>query len=196
MNALRDQPSRRGWYVVQVTPGAEERMCAQITRACEELDASTPDDGARVALKECFSPRYASRKKRMGQWYDVSRALLPGYVIADVGNPARLAYALKSIREFCRLLAGDETYSPLADAERRWIEAQSREGDRTIPLSFGYKEGDKLIVESGPLKGNEAMITKVDRKNAMAHVEFHVGPMTIKATVGLVVLSGGAIVTE
>jgi len=187
------KPLRSGWYVVQVTPGSEERMCEAISRACEEHDEKAPNDAARVGLRECFSPRFASRKKRMGTWYDVNRALLPGYVIADVRNPASLAQALGRIREFCHVLSGDKTYSPLNEPERRWIEAQSRENDRTIPLSFGYRSGEKLVVTSGFLKGHEALITKVDRKNCLAHVEFHADSITFKTTVGLVVLPNGQV---
>ena len=135
-----EKHARPGWYVVQVTPGAELRMCEMIKQACAELDSKIPNADERDNLRDCFSPRFATRKKRMGEWYDVSRPLLPGYVIADVRDPAKLASALRGVREFCRVLASDETYSPLDDVERRWVQAQSKENDRTIPLSFGYKE--------------------------------------------------------
>lgn len=196
LQAHETPQARSGWYVVQVITGAEERMCDAIRRACDEHDGAARADGDRVALKECFSPRFASRRKRMGEWRGVERALLPGYVIADVRNPAMLAQSLRNVQDFARVLASDETYSPLNDAERTWLEAQSSETDRTIPLSFGHREGEKLVVTSGPLKGNEAMITKVDRKNCMAHVEFHAGPITIKTTVGLVVEPNGKIAQE
>ena len=129
----------------------------------------------------------------MGQWHDVNQALLPGYVIADVDNPVLLAQELRGIREFCHVLSGDETYSPLADAERQWLEMQTRQDDRTIPLSFGVREGEKLTVTKGPLKGNEALITKIDRKNCIAHVEFHAGQITLKTTVGLAIMPGGQV---
>lgn len=34
---MHEKTRRSGWYVVQVTPGAEDRMCNVITRACSEL---------------------------------------------------------------------------------------------------------------------------------------------------------------
>ena len=186
----QERPQRPGWYVVQVTGGSEERMCRKIERACVELDA-TNTDGARVGLKECFSPRYASRKKRMGRWYDVERPLMPGYVVADVLDPAMLARALGSLNAYCRVLTSGKAYCPLDDAERQWIQGQTSAGNRTVPLSLGYKEGEKLVITDGPLKGREALITKIDRKNSLAHLELHAGQMTIKAKVGLVILPGG-----
>ena len=189
MDEERRRP-RPGWYVIQVSTGSEDRMCRAITRVCKELDEAAEEGASTVGLKECFSFRFASRKKRMGEWHDINRALLPGYVIADVRDPAMLARALRNLRSFARVVTSGEAYSPLDDDERRWLESQSRVGERVIPLSFGYKEGDALVITSGPLKGNEAMVTRVDRKNCMANVELHVGSITFKTTVGLVVLPG------
>ena len=192
----REKQIRPGWYVIQVATGNEEHMCELIAKACADLDERAESDDARVGLRECSSPRFASRKKRKGTWYDVERALLPGYVVADVRNPVMLARALRGVSEFCRVLTGDETYSPLNEAESRWLKAQSKENNRTIPLSFGCREGERLVVTSGPLKGNEAMITGVDRKNCMAHVEFHAGPITFKTTVGLVIMPTGDVLKD
>lgn len=188
-----DMRPAAGWYVVQVSTGGEERMCARITRACADADDRAQDGQQTVGLRECFSPRFASRKKWKGEWLDIERPLLPGYVIADVDNPAALARALRGIPDFARVLAAEETYAPLDERERTWLESQTKVDKRVVPLSFAYKEGDKLTVTDGPLKGNEVLIKKLDRKNSMAHIEFHVGPMTFKATVGLVIMPSGKV---
>ena len=191
-----DTATRRqtNWYVVQVTTNYEERICEKIEGVCTAYDAHEADEGKLIGLKSCFNPKFASRKKRMGKWHDVDRPLLPGYVIADARNPERLAQALRGVRDFCRLLANDETYSSLDEAEREWIEAQAGGKGRAIPLSFGYRGvGDVLVVSSGPLAGKEAMITRFDRRNCIAHVELHAGPMTFKTTVGLVLKPSGEI---
>ena len=184
--------ARPGWYVVQVPTGSEERMCAAIRRACDEADAAAPG-GGKVGLGSCFSPKFAGRKKRMGEWRDVERALLPGYVVADVRDPAALDRALGGVRGLCRVLTANGAYSPLDGAERGWIEGATGGGDRTIPLSFGHREGDRLVVTSGPLEGREAMVTGYDRRNCMAHLELHAGPVTIRTTVGLVVMPSGKV---
>ena len=182
-----------GWYVVQVRTGQEDRMCEVIRRACDEHDDDACDPREHVNLRECFNPRFKSQRKRKGQFHDVEYPMLPGYVIADVDNPAMLAHALRSVRELCRVLAAEETYVPLNDREREWLESQTRPTERVFPLSFGYKEGDTLVVTDGPLAGQEAMITKLDRRNSMAHIEFHVGQMTFRATLGLVVMPSGKV---
>ena len=183
-----DPRPKPGWYVIQVSTGSEQRMCRAIERACAEHDDAAESDDSRVGLKECFSPRFASRKKRKGQWYDVERALLPGYVIADVRNPMMLAHALHSVNAFCRVLSSDETYVPFDSYEQEWIEAYTSKGERVVPMSFGHRENDSVKIVNGPLRGQEARITRIDRSNCMAHLEFHVGPIRIKTTVGLGIL--------
>ena len=183
---------KQNWYVVQVTTGREDAMCATIERACREHDGAA-EPGGRIGLRECFSPKFQRRRKWKGEWQDVERAFLPGYVIAVTDNPAALAQALRGVREFCRVLAVEETYIPLAERERALLETHTGQPDRVIPLSFGYKAGDRLTVTEGPLAGNEVMITKLDRQNCLAHIEFRVGPITFKATVGLVVMPSGKV---
>jgi len=133
-----------GWYVVQVRTGQEDRMCEVVRRVCDEYDDNASDPHERVNLRECFNPRFKSQRKRKGQFHDVEYPMLPGYVIADVDNPAMLAHALRSVRELCRVLAAEETYVPLNDNEREWVETQTRPADRVFPLSFGYKEWIQL----------------------------------------------------
>lgn len=129
-----------GWYVVQVNTGREDVMRAEIERVCAERDAQLPRED-RVGLSECFSPKFRGRRKWKGDWQDVKRPLLPGYVIAAVRNPAALAQALTEVRGFCRLLAAEETYAPLDERERAWLDAQTKNEDRAIPLSIAYKGG-------------------------------------------------------
>lgn len=187
-----EQRSHKQWYVMQVATGSENRMRADIERACESHDGQT-SAADMVGLRELFSPKFASRKKRKGEWVDIERDLLPGYLIADVKNVDVLARVLREVSGFCRLLSDGETYEPLNEAECDWIATQTQPGERVLPLSFGFKEGEKLTVTGGPLKGSEVMVTKLDRKNCMAHVEFHAGTMTIKTTVGLVIMPSGVV---
>jgi transcriptional antiterminator NusG len=176
------------WYVIQVRTATEEAMCRKIERACQEHDDAAAE-ASRVSLRECFSPRYRTQRKWKGEWESVERPLLPGYVIVDTAHPAQLAQAVRSIRGLSRLLSDGETYEPLDDKERAWIERWTGKGERVIPMSFGRKLADgKVQVTEGPLEGCEAEIVSVNRKKSTADLEFHVGPMRIKTKVGLGIL--------
>ena len=159
--------------------------------ATREATAGTADEpipDPAPLLQEVFAPSYQSRFKLHGEWHDEERLLLPGYVVAVTARPWRLAHVLHGVPAFTRILTMGETFAPLSDNDRSWIERWTREGDRTIPMSIAYKEGDRVVVTEGPLKGQEAMIVRVRRRQCTAELEMHVGQVTIRANVGLAVL--------
>lgn len=185
------------WYVVQVTSGQERRMCELIEATCAEANEQASGDGDRLVLDECFSPRFIAQRKRRTGWTDTEHSFLPGYMIAVVDDPAGLARVLRAIPEFCRVVPVGKTYVPLDETERSWLEASTGRDDRVIPMSFGYRDDDGVLtVVNGPLKGHEGQIVKVNRAASLAHLEFHVGGKTIKATVGLGVVPRSRFTTE
>ena len=137
-------PMRRAeWYVIQVETGRERAACDAIVRACERAEYSRDlgVDGQRshLLLRECFAPLYRSRYKLHGQWHDEERLLLPGYVVAVTADPWELARVLRGVSGLTRLLTMGETFSPLSDDDRSWVERWTKEGDRTIPMSVAHK---------------------------------------------------------
>ena len=174
------------WYVVQVGTGRELAMCELIERACKAADAERLGD--KPLINEVFSPRYRSQYKLQGEWHDEDRLLLPGYVVVVTDNPWELARVLHGVSGLTRILTMGEAFAPLSNDDRSWIERWTTEGDRTIPMSVAYKEGDRVVVTSGPLKGYEAMIVRIKRRQSLAELEIHAGALTIRTTVGLAVL--------
>lgn len=174
------------WYVIQVQTGREESICRKILRACRVASCELQD--GTVVLRECFSPRYAYQHKRDGEWVNETMPLLPGYVIAVTEDPWTLVKVLRGMPEFTRLLTMGKTVTPLDEQEKSWLERWTKEGDRTIPMSIAYKEGDMIVITDGPLVGQEALITRVNRRKSVAQLEIHAGQMTIHTTVGLAVL--------
>ena len=177
---------KTAWYVIQVRTGMEDAMCRRIERMCLEHDETAENRRACVGLRECFSPRRMGQRKWKGEWQDVEYPLLPGYVIVDAENSDRLAEAIRGIRDLCKMLSDGETYLPLDDNERMWMNRKTERGNRIIPMSFARKVGDRIeVTDDSVLYGYEGIIKKIDRKNSLAHIEIHVGPITIKTKVGL-----------
>ena len=176
---------RAGWYVVQVQTGKEQAMCKLILRISDEAEQA----GKQKLLDECFSPEFETRQKRNHEWLPVAKQLLPGYVIAVTRTPETLASHLRSVPEFTRMLSVGELFVPLNKAERSWIDEYTTQGDRVVPMSIAVKKGDTLVVMSGPLKGREGMIVRVNRHKCLAVVELHMAGKRVKTTVGLSVLN-------
>jgi transcriptional antiterminator NusG len=168
------------WYVIQVQSGREQQLADLILRVCQEHDSQL--------LQECFTPRYRTRRKRNGVYQDEEKLLLPGYLIAVTTAPDRLQRRLRRIPEFTRLLTMTETFVPLRDDERAWIEEWTTKGDRTIPISVAYKKGETLVVTEGPLKGNEGLITRINRRKCLATIELSIDGKRVTTTIGLAIV--------
>lgn len=166
------------WYVIQVPTGAERKLCTLIERL-------SPAD----AVSECFSPRYATQIKQAGEWVDVEKPLLPGYVIVVSSRLDLVLHALREIPEFTRLLRMGESFVPLAQEERAWIEALTNKGSRCVDMSMGVMEGERVVVLSGPLRGREALITSVNRHKNLAFVELEICGRRVTTKVGLGIVS-------
>ena len=174
--------SRFEWYVMQVATGKERRMC-------ELVRSIVPGE----ILKECFSPTYEVQKKVRGEWVRQSQLLFPGYSIVVTNQVERLGELLRAVPEFLRLLSVGETFVPLREDERAWIESVTREGSRQIQMSTGVKEGDRVVVTSGPLAGHEALIKSVNRHKSLAFLEFEICGRRVTTRVGLNIVGGSDI---
>ena len=162
------------WYVIQVPTGAERKLCDLIERMAPE-----------GAVEECFSPQYATQIKCSGEWVDVEKPLLPGYVIVVTSRLDLVIRALREIPEFTRLLKMGESFVPLASDERAWIEALTNKGSRCVDMSVGVMDGEHVVVLSGPLRGREALITSVNRHKNLAFVELEICGRRVATKVGL-----------
>ena len=88
-----------------------------------------------------------------------------------VSNRLDLVFrTLRDIPEITRLLNMGESFVPLAAEERDRIETLSNNHNRCIDMSMGVIEHGRVVVQSGPLCGREAMIVSVNRHKYVAFV--------------------------
>lgn len=165
------------WFVIQVSTGAEDEACNLILQACD-----------RELVRECFCPMFATQQKIKGAWCDVVKPLLPGYVIAVARDAAALKARLGGVSRFTRLLKMGEGFVPLTGEECGWFYRLTVPGDRTVPMSMGVMEGDRVRVVSGPLVGHEAWITGINRHKSLAFIKIDMFGREIQTRIGLGVL--------
>lgn len=166
------------WYVIQVIKGREEAMAELIGRVVPK-----------PALDECFYPRFATEIKVHGRWIPVEKPLFPGYLIGVTDDPETLESALTRIPEFARVLTQGDTFVPLARDERELIGGFTKPGNRVVPMSMGIKQGDMVVVTSGPLVGRQALIKSINRRKSIAFLELNLCGRTVGTRVGLGILS-------
>lgn len=194
------------WYIAQVETGRERLICRLLEHVCEGVTVAdgrvyentpygvtqnpfelTPDNAVPL-LEECFSPMYMHRLKVKGEWVDVEKRLLPGYIVVVTTDPAAMANRFRAIPKFSRLLPMMKTFVPLREDERTWLDEATKPKERIIPISIAYRKGDSIVVTEGPLKGREGMVTRIIRKKCVAVVEIHAGNKTFTTEVGLAVI--------
>lgn len=164
------------WYAVQVMNGREEKVVIQ----CEKLI----DKGI---LKECFLPKAEKMKKYGGQWHKERELLFPGYVFMISDEPEELRLALHRIPELTKLL-GDVTYPSALYHEEVEFLLHFGEEKHVVGISKGYMEGDQVVVISGPMKGYEGRIRKINRHKRMAVLNVHFFGRDMDVKVGLEII--------
>ncbi|OUP08462.1 antiterminator LoaP [Collinsella sp. An2] len=167
------------WYVIQVQAGREPRMEELISRvASQQMD-------------ECFYPQYETQIKVRGRWVSCVKPLFPGYLIAVTNRPEELEHKLLELPEFARVLSQGGAFVPLAREETELIGSFTSKGKRVVPMSFGVKEGDRVVVTRGPLVGHEGMIRDINRRKSIANLEINLCGRRVAVRVGLGIVTSG-----
>lgn len=164
------------WYVMQVKVGTEERIVAQCLNIIEK-----------DILKDCFIPYCESMKKYGGEWHKEKNILFPGYVFLISADIEKLYLSLKNVIGLTKLIGTGEKVVPLSVSEVEFLERFGGE-EQVVQMSNGYIEGDKIVVVSGPLVGNEGCIKKVDRHKRKAYLEIEMFGRKVETQVGLEVV--------
>ena len=151
-----------GVYVVQVVGGRE--------RTAQNLLKKHAAD----CMEDCFLPKFELVKRKEGEWLKVKELLFPGYLFVRTDNPENLNVRMRSIPVFMRLLGSNDQFIPLAPDELLWLSTFADADKHVVGMSQGVIEGEKVIVVDGPLKGHEALITKIDRHKRLAYLDLHV----------------------
>lgn len=161
-------------YVIQVTGGREARARDLIARMMGEL------------VSECYVPRREVCRRAGGAWVRVTERLFPGYLFVLTDDIQSLSERLARVPAFTRLLGkSDERIIPLSRDEVAWLTALMEPTQKVVEMSAGVIEGDKVTVTEGPLKGHEALISRIDRHKRCAYLDMRMFGRTKTIKVGL-----------
>ena len=144
------------WYVIQTSTGKEEK----IRQECE----------ARISkeiLSHCVLPLYEEKIRYKGQWHIQKKKLFPGYLFLVSDNLDALYEQLKKINAMTKLLGAGGDIIPLTQNEIDFL-LRFAGDEELVKMSQGIIIGDKVTILSGPLKGMESTIQKIDRHKRKA----------------------------
>jgi len=162
------------WYFVEVEKFHEEEIL--------ELMKGSPF--------KAFLPKKQRYFKKQELVTLIERLLFPGTVIVASDLPQE-----EFANQFNTWLDQHQTqlihreakeYFFLSDEEQHFI-ASLMDEHNVIPQSIGVLNSRQLIVQSGPLKGLEQRIKKIDRHQRTAQVQFQICGQAMLLYLGLIV---------
>ena len=148
------------YFVIQIRPGYEDRYMRQAARCEQQFDVRV------------FWPRRKLNIRRGGRWRNSTASIFPGYVFLQSEQvTGDLFSALRRVPGFYRFLKSNENIEPLSRRDRGLLEHFLSFG-QVVERSVAYfDENKKICVVSGPLRGLEGSIVKVDRRKGRARVK-------------------------
>lgn len=147
------------WYVMQIRTGSERSILQQCRIRIPE-----------TILEKCFVLEYEAKRRVQGVWKTEKKILFPGYVFVVTEELEKLQEYLREVIGLTRMIGAGNEVVALTDSE---VEFLMRFGgdDQVVRMSEGIIENSKVVIRSGPLKGLEACIRKIDRHKRKAWLE-------------------------
>ena len=86
------------------------------------------------------------------------------------------------------MLGSNESFIPLTRPEMEWLDSFTNNPRRTVEMSTAVKEGDRIVITSGPLMQHQGLIKSINRRKSLAFLEIQMFGRTITTKVGLAIL--------
>lgn len=164
------------WYAIQTATGQE----ANTMTMCRTL----VDGSLRWQI---FSPEAEYMKRYHGSWHKERRLMFAGYFFVATDRIDDLYLEFKRVPKLTKLLGTDKTPVALSDDEITLLKRlMNPEG--IVEVSDGILEGDTLVVTSGPLKGMEGQVKRINRHKRTAVVSVGMFGRIVEMTLGLEVM--------
>ena len=170
------------WYVIQVITG-------RVHKTVEDILDVVPHE----VLQECFFPQFTTEIKIKGQWVAIDKPMFPGYLIAVTDDPYGLDRELRKLSLFARIVSQGRVLLPLDQGDIKIIDSCTQPGNRVIPMSRGFKVGDSVSIDQGPLVGQQARIKRINRRKSTALIEFNLCGRIVSARMGLALITADGV---
>ncbi|MGD6960800.1 antiterminator LoaP [Fictibacillus phosphorivorans] len=152
------------WYALYVETGKED-MLQKIIR----------NKYSKKQHIETLVPKRVIPEKKDGKFYFVKKKMFPGYIFIKVKMDYYFYYTLKGLPNFFKVLSTNhksDYFTEIPDEEMSHIlPLLSKEGE------LGISELDitdsEYTVTSGPLKGHEQIIKKINKRKKRAKIELN-----------------------
>ncbi len=116
-------------------------------------------------------PRRNLKIRRKGEWNDSLAPIFPGYMFLDINEVTTdLFLQLRKIPGFFRFLQSNQNIVSLSGRDMELLAHFISFGEVVDKSVAAFDENNRIKIISGPLKGLEGLIVKVDRRKGRAKV--------------------------
>lgn len=165
------------WYVIWTLTGGERKAKEDIKQLINK-DLYT----------DIFYPEIVKQYRIQGQWIDKKVPMFPGYLFVETDRIEEFDKNIIKLTGFHSVLKSDKKYCPLSSTDYELIHlAYKNKG--VFDVSRGVIEGGTTKIITGPLKGLEGIVTKIDRHNRTATITVNMFDNQTTVKVGLEIIS-------
>ncbi len=164
------------WYAIQVVTGSEKQTATMCRTIVDER-----------ILQGIFSPEIEIMKKYQGAWHKETCLMFPGYLFVITDQPEQLYLELSRVPKLTKLLGTGQETVELADEEVAFLQ-RVLNPEHVAEMSLGFVEGDQLTIQSGPMKGLEGLVRKIDRHKRKAVLAVEMFGRVVEVEMGVEVV--------
>jgi transcriptional antiterminator NusG len=120
---------------------------------------------------ELLFPRRKLIIRKKGKRQESLAPIFPGYLFLQSDSvPPRLHWAIRRIPGFIRFLETNQNVRPLVGRDRELLLHFLQFGEVVERSQVTFDENKRIQVVSGPLKGLEGLIVRVDKRKGRAKI--------------------------
>ena len=150
------------YYAVQVQTGKEEKIIETVQTTL----------AFRIEKQRFIFPKRLLKIRKEGVLKSELKPIFPGYLFVETENIDKELYnTLRHTQGFVRFLKSNQDITVLSGKDLSILEHFLQFGQTISTSQVYFDENDRICVTSGPLKGLEGMVVKVDKRKKRAKVK-------------------------
>lgn len=145
------------WYVIQSLKGQEYKVASQVV-----------DEVAKEG-ENVFVFEYEKEYRIKGEWITARKPFFPGYIFVDLEESAPELFDRRLRKKRHKLMEVDGVITPIRLEEEQYLLMLGGE-EHVIRHSEGFRVEDYVVITSGPFKGYNGEIRRLDRHHRQAMI--------------------------
>lgn len=158
------------YFAVQINTTKEENYITKIKKYLEH----------RPEEQHFYFPKRKLSIRKQGKTTDSIMPIFPGYIFLETESvDTELFGIMRTTAGFTRFLKSNKDITPLTGKDLAVLQHFLQFGSVAESSKVYFDENHKIIVKSGPLKGLEGLIVKVDKRKHRAKVRIEFAEQSI-----------------